>query len=169
MSETKQQDLPKLNVALLEEAVQWAEFESGKNGVAWHQGSWVSTIQNAEVDLFNPDEDDYVTFYHNVPKNFCGTTFCMAGYALMQTHNLVRDDEIYYPAQEIRGYNGEVVEAEGGEDSVDWIAGGAAVLGLTYSEARQFFDGANNLDLLKELAKSFADARGEYIEIGEKK
>lgn len=158
--------LPKMNIALMERAIRWARA-GGDDQYAWNQNWWTKWWMSTPKGYWNEYEERHTA--NSQEENFCGTSFCMAGYALFQTGNLVRSTDHlgeYRPVSEIQGYNGETVVVSSDESLIDWSSAGAAVLGLTEDEAREFFDGDNTLHRLENLAQDFADARGEHIDLG---
>jgi hypothetical protein len=165
-------DLPTLNVALLEECLKWAEFSAGTEGnPAWYQASWVSNI------LGGDQRDSTFEFGRRIgaaqfEENYCGTAYCMAGYALQQTGNLVTVQMPHLidgvantqePKNEIVNERGECLSMAGRR--LDWNSAGGHVLGLSYREAHAFFDGDNTLEKLKAFAAAFAERRGVPIHI----
>jgi len=162
-------DLPILNVPLLEQCLKWAEFSAGTEGnPAWYQGAWTTTMLPSDEDraLDAERRKGKATF----EDNYCGTAFCMSGYALSVTDNLMSRQyrspfvgkvDTFEPKMEIVNERGECLLAGGS----DWSAAGGHVLGLTQVEAYAFFDGENTLELLKSYAAAFAERRGVPIHI----
>lgn len=161
------ESLPTLNVALLEQCLKWAEFSAGTEGnPAWYQGSWALAMLDPKADtVFNYSRRNQMAQFED---NYCGTSFCMAGYALQETGNLTsrripgHEFPTHEPAEFIRNECGEVLDPSRRHN---WYIAGGHVLGLAELESYSFFDGDNTLPRLKTLATLFAARRGVPIHI----
>lgn len=135
--------LPELNVSLLESAVRWAEYDSHKpDQPSWDQEQWA----RAESE------------------NFCDSSFCIAGYAAVQQGMLelrliaLCGDESCCPTE------WDYVRTSG-LSYFSYFELGKKALGLTQAEAKHLFDGGNDIDHIRHLAKDIAASRGVSIDI----
>lgn len=148
---------PELNVSLLEQFFKWAEHSSGIEGnPVWYQGAWAAAYPNG-ID-FEPEE----VLNGNFSKDFCGTSFCAAGYGLSITGNLepVEGGVISHEPKPI-------VTNEAGETRfcTGFGEAGAFVYGMTYEESEAFFRSSNTLPVLKQMARIMAERRGVEINV----
>jgi hypothetical protein len=166
-------ELPKLNIELLRECVAWVDrqahaFTPLPNEPHWNQASWSVFLQTS---------------------NYCGSAYCVCGYALYTTGGVktlgellgelpaeqcVREfgvssaDELTnhqlreeYTDPSLVGYDGNLVDPSATEwGHLSWSDGGQAVLGLTETEALKLFHGDNSSTTIKALAAMIAESRG---------
>jgi len=152
--------LPKLNIAMIEEILVWTKATNRISvtkfitksadlgmfkGLKWNQNTWGHSLRDEQT------------------HEPCGTACCIAGAAAILAGIADKPVKGYMQInpQTITGYNGETVKVS--EQS--WYDAGAAILGLTRDESIQLFNGDNNLTQVKRLVRSFAKARGEYIQV----
>jgi hypothetical protein len=154
-------ELPALNVDLVSDILIWAAQDAGvlpkpirlfDGWGSWNQSVW------AEVD---PDK---------IEQNVCGTAFCMAGQAAVQTgHRFVYEGdgtaERAYPAAfKGLGEDGRPIYVPVGEpESVSTI--GRKSLGIADFEADAFFNGDNEFGKIAALALGFARVRGVELNV----
>lgn len=152
------EELPKLNVKKLIQCWDWVDYKSGLGGEpAWNQMEWVTEVNTEEAleEGLRFDEE-----------NFCGSAFCVAGYAL-------RDQ-----LTDTKNLPGIVINAEGDEYKLvpsaanniapfqgndTWERAGAHVLGLTWSEASQLFSPENEKEKIRDIMNATLKSRGEEI------
>lgn len=160
--------LPKLNTILLEDVVNWAiESHNGtlpENQPKWHQQVWNNFVVTAKGRRNEKGQ------FQKTELNFCGTAFCIAGMALQITGSLNNDfsEQLKYafrgdsievqPADTIHSWNHGVVDSHG-----NFRDDGAAVLGLTYTEASRLFNGDNGIHQVVKYATDIANTRGETL------
>lgn len=139
-------ELPKLNLALLERAVEFARYSQDRVILAdgqrcfWRQTGWIEQLVKRD--------------------QFCGTACCLAGFALLVTGNLHRNPFTGYEVNPL------VVTEQGtiplGEMEVgeSFLHAGQWVFGLTEPEARALFDAGQPVEAVEALAESIARSRG---------
>lgn len=122
-------ELPQPNIPLLRKAVEWAEAEAAKtDGTGlWNQGDWIS-------------------------KTTCGTSYCIAGYAVTLAYGPVEVSE-----------GDGILRLPGEQRWLDWESFGAKTLGLTYDEAGNLFDGNNSIADVRRAAEEIAARAGERL------
>lgn len=158
--------LPKINVKLVQEVMDWIDFKAGTEGYpAWLQAFYSSTRVPSDVfDKYRSKEEteQKAAAYE---KNYCGTAFCVAGF-------VAREYSGRRP-----GFGNAVVLPQDtvitnhlGEEYLtgwtnDWLHAGRHLLGLTTTEAEQLFDGGNSKARIRELFNKFLEARGEAVRV----
>ena len=188
--------LPKLNTMLLEECVNWAirsyrgTLQPGEP--AHNQGDWGRRFQARYRTTLNRFLSNWG--YHiretnlaKVQQNYCGTSYCIAGYAAQVTGNLqwpeitqeslemgdvevadrghTRAHHVYEMepqlASELVSFNNGVLDFSYRPNG--WHTGGAEILGLTEHEACELFNGSNEIGKVIRIAENIAASRGETL------
>lgn len=161
----EEDSLPKLNLDLLERAVNWAERSEKKqiepDEPTWYQGSWGRKLLSKWVTHYGRNDKGHFTGQNTEKLQACGTAFCIAGYVGQVTGNAKWDGTTWVPTQEIVPYSGDVVKLDA-ECDVFWYRAGAAILGLTDKEAYTLFSANNSLARVKTISRNIAHSRGEY-------
>ena len=171
--------LPKLNTLLLEDCVNWATrshlglLEEGEPG--HNQGSWGERYFTKYKKYMSRSKKLPV---HKVgiseEKNYCGTSFCIAGYAAQLSGNLdwneyVTPDENKIAAEPTPSYETLITQNHGTvsvpESSQNWHVAGALILGITEDEASRLFHGGNQIEQVREIATQIAESRGETLHL----
>jgi len=127
-------EVPQPNIPLLRKAVEWAEAEAAKtDGTGlWNQTEWAATY-----------EDE------------CGTSFCIAGYAVM---NGVPEATLAPPDPEWQSRGLLIAGLR-----ADWAEAGQRVLGLTYEERYALFGDTNEIADVRRIAEEIAARAGERL------
>ena len=170
-------ELPKLNLSLLEQAVRWANASAkGKlqdHEPKWLQGTWGDKRWWKKLV---PTRNEKGQFSGTEVKHYCKTNYCIFGYVLEETNNVtfgVNWKDLNRTT--VQGYTYEVevsinpvIQTPNGEMEIapgDFYTAGAAVLGLTPTEAQQLFSGCNAIYKIKLLARRIAASRGETLHL----
>lgn len=178
-----------LNLEAIRLLIGWAEkdrdtlvrYRALGNWGDWNQGHWASVrfdaansldTQTDEVD----DSEALTEMEQAVANGVCGTSFCMAGQAVVQAGHrldlqgftgLDEGSTIYtetgycYPQQWTGRYDDKgrrIMRDAGHRQSIAQVA--RNVLGLTGSQSDGFFSGGNTINDLKAYANEFAVRAG---------
>ena len=167
----RRDELPELNVPLLYDLLKWAEGDEElaakfRHWGAWDQGVWaridLNEMRDMDLDARDPEAIE-VTRRNGV----CQTAYCMAGQAVAQSdYRLIMDDgsatdcikERPTDQKNARGFT--IWEDVPNAPQREIWSVAQEILGLTYVEQSQFFQGDNQLGRLRELANLFTDVRG---------
>ena len=131
---------PVVNVALLREAVEWAEaeWEKGYSYSRWHQAEWIS--HSGDIHGFFTKDENF-----EGPKDpSCGTCFCIAGYVVSTQY------EVTVPS----GVGPLFVSSKG--QVVNEMREATALLGLDETQARRLFAGSNSIQDIRQIAEEIA-------------
>lgn len=178
-------ELPKLNIDLLRECVDWAKSKSGLNGFPlWNQTTWHNLVDKGHAYRVNNRKRE---------ADYCGAAFCMAGYATyvsgasqslwkLYDENKITTEELRWDRgidveiessfiddamsmeqtdPNMVGYDGNLVNpnvTKWGE--ISWRSAAQALLGLTNCEADALFNGDNRIGDVKRISASIAESRG---------
>lgn len=166
----RREDLPELNVGLLFDLVKWAEGDEAlaqryRNWGTWKQGLWAEIDWN-ELAVHGIDPEDGGEVEIARRNGVCGSAYCMAGQAVAQSdYRIIMEDggasncikEEWTGEVNEKGWQVWQDVPGARREAISDVA--ATVLGLTYVEQSQFFNGDNELPRLRELANLFTDAR----------
>lgn len=175
------QELPKLNLELITECLRWVEHNTEETeSPLWFQGTWNTTINKDNRDV-------QYQFQGTARENYCGTAFCVAGYAVhasgfsMNMSSLAKAgllDKFDYPlAYEdpetaiyrftemtdpgMVGHDGELVAPNATRwGEIDWETAGQRLLGLTPTETARLFAGNNGASYIRALILAIVKSRG---------
>lgn len=157
-------NLPALNVELLSDLLVWVAQDDGVLPKVRLFDGWGSWVQ--EWWGINRDSE----YAYTLDKNICGTAFCMAGQAAVQTgHNFIFDNdgtaEECYPVV-FKGLDdkGKPKYKRAGSN-ISISEAGAKSLGLNSIEAGLLFDGHNTSSKIFYYAHAFATARGVKLNV----
>lgn len=148
-----------LNIELLRTLVSWAEKEDQmpEDKRRWDQGEWARGAATKRRRK-NPDSGETDLVEVSVS---CGTTFCLAGNACH-----LAGDKFVVPEYEAHfGESVDVTEVLTAEGDLRGIEGRATdLLGIKGYEARELFDGSNDIDDVREIAASIARRYGHALQ-----
>lgn len=170
---------PTLNTDMILDLIWWAErgeSDPRYHGWGrWYQNAWARVVNNTgkRLNWFNLGETEAERVAKANEENMCGTSFCMAGQAVVQSgyrlamnRTIAGDSETNTIFGCIKSeWTGEVddkgrrIYRDVGEER-DISNAAQEILGLTAIERDKFFHGENSIDTLKGYANAFADARG---------
>lgn len=148
-------DLPTLNLSLLTKGIEWAELSEKylrrdpdllpedehlvESWGVWDQGTY-ATNANPVVAMRNGEV-----------APFCGSAYCQAGQAVVQAGYTMK-----FGGAEV--HTATCVDPHGERHLISDVA--QELLGLTGDEASAYFEGDNDLGMLRYLANTFAHRRG---------
>lgn len=168
--DVRRDELPELNVTLIYDLLKWAEGDEAlaakfRNWGTWEQGVWARVDLNEMRDLGIRRTTAEIEVARR--NGVCQTAYCMAGQAVAQSdYRIIMDDgsasdcikEQPTDRKNARGFT--IWEDVPNAPQREIWSVAQEILGLTYVEQSQFFQGDNKLDRLRELANLFTDVRG---------
>lgn len=147
------------NIERLREAVAWAEREAAKPKGKWDQTSWARGKVGRNRKFTAIDglmyDNDSATVLVEVK---CKTAYCVAG------HLCADQKDAFVTYDWAADYDGKVsadyVIPKGTTEAISIETRAADLLGITAREAEALFEGANDLDDVRRIARRIAKKRG---------
>jgi hypothetical protein len=153
--------LPELNRDLLESTVRWAMgLDHRAKDPSWEQSTWGCIGDETKI-------------FDNMEENICGSFFCIAGKAVLDSGGAeildLNEEDDYPSAAPFYSWTvtKEYIEKfDVPTNSEAWWVVGAGVLGLTHTEASRLFAGDNDLEEVIRISENIATSRGMSLDLG---